>query len=421
MLYYNIDVFFSFILLLAPSLGDRHLDSNIKTAQTASSTALSLPSAQFALSLYDILKKDRAPTDNIFYSPLSISTALSMALLGARGKTAEELSSALHYSSDFSHEQFETLLSTLSSVEANSVVLHIANGMFTQRGLSFLDSFSSGLTNLYSAEAKALNFRWDPNGSRLRINRWIEEKTKSKIKDMLPHGSITRLTKAVLVNAIYFKGDWKDKFRPAWTKPGDFKASPEKTLRVNFMFTHRKFPYGQNRDLGFQVLKLPYKGDRLSMVAILPFDENGLDALESKLSAEILLEAVQKTYKTKVKVTLPKFKIKETIDLTSKLRLMGITDLFTNDADLSGVTTDVPLKVSEVLHESFIEVDEEGTEAYAVTSLHMIEMLSPRPRPSRIFKADHPFFFGIFDDTNQVFLFCGRIAHPTEIKRPRDA
>jgi len=420
MLYYNIDVFFSFILLLAPSLGDRQLGCNIKPAQTATSTALSLPSAQFALSLYDILKKDKAPTDNIFYSPLSISTVLSMALLGARGKTAEELSSALHYPSDFSHEQFGTLLSTLSSVEANSVVLHIANGMFTQKGLSFLESFSCGLTNLYSAEAKALNFSRDPNGSRLHINRWIKEKTKSKIKNLLPPGSITPLTVAVLVNAVYFKGDWKDKFRPAWTKPGDFKASPQKTLRVNFMSAHRKFPYGRNRDLGFQVLQLPYKGDRLSMVAILPFHENGLDALESKLSAEILLEAVQKTYKTKVKVTLPKFKIKQTIDLTSKLRLMGISDLFTNDADLSGVTTDVPLKVSEVVHESFIEVNEEGAEAAAVTSLRLMPR-SRRPSRPLIFKADHPFLFGIFDNMNQVFLFWGRIAHPTEIKRPGDA
>jgi len=383
----------------------------------ASSTDLSLPSAQFALSLYDVLKKDKGPTDNIFYSPLSISTVLSMTLLGAKGKTADELSSALHYPSDFSHEQFGALLSALSSVDANSVLLHIANRIFTRQGLSFLESFSSGLTNHYSADAKALDFGGDPNGSRLLINQWVEEKTKTKIKDLLPDGSITSMTAAVLVNAVYFKGDWMSKFDAALTEPGDFKASPEKTLRVNFMFAEEKFPYGRNRDLGFHVLHLPYKGDQLSMVVILPFDDNGLGALESKLSAEILLKAVQETRKMKVEVTLPKFKIEETIDLTSKLGLLGISDLFTDNADLTGVTTDAPLKVSKVVHKSFIEVNEEGAEAAAATGAVMMMRSMPMPMaPPPIFKADHPFLFGIFDDTNEVFLFWGRIAHPTEIE-----
>jgi len=211
----------------------------------ASSSSLSLPSAQFALSLYEILKEEKESTDNIFFSPLSISTVLSMTLLGAKGKTADELKSALRYPSDFSHDQFGALLTSLTAVDANSVLLHIANRIFTKQGLSFLDSFITGLTAHYTADAKALDFGSDPNGSRLLINHWVEEKTKTKIKDLMPDGSITVDTAAVLVNAVYFKGDWLHKFNQTLTEHGDFKASPEKTLRVNFMFSKRNIFTGE--------------------------------------------------------------------------------------------------------------------------------------------------------------------------------
>lgn len=392
--------------------------SEIDETKMASSSTLSLPSAQFALSLYDILKREKASTENIFFSPLSISSVLSMTLLGAKGKTADELSSALQYPSDFSHEQFGALMTALSAVDANSVLLHIANRIFTRQGLSFLDSFTMGLSSHYSADALALDFGADPNGSRLLINHWVEEKTKTKIKDLMPDGSITSLTAAVLVNAVYFKGDWLNKFNHSLTKPGDFKASAQTNLRVNFMFAEKKFPYGRNRDLGFHLLHLPYKGEELSMVVFLPFENNGLDALEGKLSAEVLLKAVKETRTMKVEVTLPKFKIEESIDLTEKLGLLGITDLFTDNADLSGVTTDVPLKVSKVVHKSFIEVNEEGAEAAAATGAVMMTRCMPAPPP--IFKADHPFLFGIFDQRTNVFLFWGRIAQPTTIEGAKD-
>lgn len=388
-------------------------EQHIETENMASASALALPSAQFALSLYDVLKTGADPTENIFFSPLSISTVLSMTLLGAKARTADQLMSALKYPAGFSHEQAGTLLSSLSAVDQQSVILHIANKIFTRQGLSFLESFTGVLAKHYSADALALNFGADPNGSRLLINDWVEEKTHTKIKNLLPDGSINSMTAAVLVNAVYFKGDWLDKFNQSLTKPGNFKASCDKQFKVNFMFAEKKFPYGRNRDLGFHLIHLPYKGEELSMVVVLPFEDNGLAALEGKLTAEVLLKAVEETRKMKVEVTLPKFKIEQSIDLTEKLGLLGISDLFSDMADLSGVTTDVPLKVSKVFHKSFIEVNEEGAEAAAATGAVM--MMGSMPAPPPIFKADHPFLFGIFDQRSKVFLFWGRIAHPTTL------
>jgi len=260
-----------------------------------------------------------------------------------------------------------------------------------------------------------LNFGGDPNGSRLTINQWVEDKTNAKIKDLLPDGTINSMTAAVLVNAVYFKGDWLNKFDPNSTQPGDFKASPSVKFRVNLMHATKKFDYGRNRDLEFHVLQMPYKGEELSMVVLLPFADDGLEALEGKLNAEVLLNAVQETRNMKVEVTLPKFKIEESIDLTEKLGLMGIVDLFSDSADLSGVTADVPLKVSKVVHKSFIEVNEEGAEAAAATGAVM--MLRCMPAPPPLFTADHPFLFGIFDKRTEVFLFWGRIAHPTPVSK----
>jgi len=379
----------------------------------SSSSSLAGPSAEFALSLYDILKAETPATENIFFSPISISTVLSMTLLGASGKTAAELLRGLKYPHDFTHSQFGELITAFKAVDSNNVLLHVANRIFTRDGLNFLKEFTSGLSQHYAADAFAVNFGGDPNGSRLLINKWVEDQTKDKIKDLLPDGSIDSLTAAVLVNAVYFKGDWLNKFDPALTQPGEFKASPSQKFRVNFMFAKEKLPYGRNRDLGFHVLHLPYKGDELSMVVLLPFADDGLSALEAKLDAQVLLKAVKETRTIKVEVTMPKFKIEESIDLTDKLASMGIVDLFSDRADLSGVTKDVPLYVSKVFHKSFIEVNEEGAEAAAATG--MVVMMRSMPAPPPRFTADHPFVFGIYDKRTEVFLFWGRIAHPTAV------
>lgn len=386
--------------------------------QMASPSALALPSAKFALSLYNVLKDEVAPTENVFFSPFSISSVLSMTLLGAKGKTAEELVSALHYPSTFSHSQVGELIAALAAVGANDVILHIANRIFTREDLEFLPDYVSGLQSNYSADAKSLDFGHDPNGSRLVINEWVEKMTNSKIKDLMPNGSINSLTAAVLVNAVYFKGDWLSKFNASKTRPGDFKTSPSKTLRVNFMHAKEKIPYGMNRDLSFHLIRLPYKGEDLSMVVILPLEADGLNALEAKLNAEILLQAVQATRTMKVELSLPKFKIEDNFDLTEKLQLLGIGEMFSNSADLSGITTDFPLFVSKVVHKSFIEVNEEGSEAAAATGAVMMMRSMPPPVPH--FVVDQPFLVGIFDERTKVFLFWGRIAQPTSVANGKE-
>ena len=178
------------------------------------------------------------------------------------------------------------------------------------------------------------------------------------------------------------------------------------------MHLEEKFPYGTNKDLGFNILHLPYKGEELSMMIMLPSDVSGLDALERQLSTEVLQNAIRDTETTEVYAALPKFMIEKSLELKPRLQRMGINDQFSKGADLSGVTTDVPLYVSEVFHRTFIEVNEEGTEAAAAAAFVGYGASEPT-----YFKADHPFLFGIFDCRTNIFLFWGKIANPASIDR----
>jgi len=377
-------------------------------------SSLSVPSTKFALSLYNILSKDTGKDENIFFSPMSISSVLSMTLLGAKGKTADELLSGLHFSSSADHSAFADLISTFNGNEANNYILHLANRIFTRSDMTFKQEYLQSLNKYYQTDALNLNFGVDPNGSRVEINNWVEGKTDGKIKDLMPNGSINSMTAAVLVNAVYFKGDWANQFNRSKTKSGDFNVSPSKSVTVNFMSMEAKFPHNRDSANGFQLLHLPYKGEDLSMVVILPDDKFGLSELESKLSFDLLLNSIKNTRNVKVQVQLPKFKIEGSFDLSETLQNLGMKTVFTDKADLTGVTEDIPLKVSKVVHKSFIEVNEEGAEAAAATGAVM--MMRSMPAPPARFVADHPFLLAIMDRRTDVLLFFGRITEPTKVE-----
>ncbi|XP_070553952.1 leukocyte elastase inhibitor-like isoform X2 [Ptychodera flava] len=368
---------------------------------------LSRSNSKFAIHLYQALSHKGA-SENFFFSPISISTALAMTYIGARGNTSTQMGQVL----GFNELEFSQLHSTFN--EFNSMLynpdrpykIKSANRLFGQESYTFLPEFLEASAQHYGAQLKAVDFATKTEEARLMINAWVEEQTEGKIKDLLAAGTLDPLSTLVLVNAIYFKGDWASKFRVEATKNGDFFISKDNKVTVPMMMQKAKFNFGFDSDLDCQLLELPYVGGHLSMVLILPTKVDGLPKLESRLNTDLLDSWPKVMGNTTVVVTIPKFKLEQTFSLNDQLTALGMSDLFSaGRADLSGVAGNNELYVSKVIHKAFVEVNEEGTEAAAATAVVMrkrsIEM------PAR-FTADHPFLFIIRDNRSNAILFMGR-------------
>jgi serpin B len=256
----------------------------------------------------------------------------------------------------------------------------------------------------------------NPNGATELINRWVADNTAQKITNILPPGALDSFTRLVLVNAVYFKGDWAKKFEVSNTKEENFHVSSTEKVRVQLMHMHKaKFSYGSNHELISQAIELPYAGNRLSMIIILPDPSSSLQKLESLLTADDILNVRDKfqMYEREVQVWLPRFRLNEKLDLTGILSAMGMTDMFsTKLADFSGMDGTRELCVSKVLHQAVVDVNEEGTEAAAVTAVVMMKKcLAVRKDPFE-FRADRPFLFFIRDNSTNSILFLGRLVRP---------
>jgi len=248
---------------------------------------------------------------------------------------------------------------------------------------------------------------------RAQINQWVSVKTNEKIQDLIPPGVFSGLTKMVLVNAIYFMGEWKEKFKPYNTKPGTFYAPKRKIVQVQMMNMTECLPYKQHKE--FQILGMPYMGDDLSMFVILPKQQFGLAELVKRLNGKKLLEAISGTAKNWTTVTMPKFKLEETANLLPILAKLGASDMFDDQkADFSNINgkrifdDNDGLVVSGIIHKAVIEVDEEGTVAAAATAMILRGGGYPPPK----FTADHPFLFTIVDMRSMSVLFLGRYNGP---------
>ena len=256
----------------------------------------------------------------------------------------------------------------------------------------------------------------DSSGATDLINQWVSDNTAQKITKLIPFGVLTALTRLVLVNAIYFKGDWQKKFDVADTKEENFHVSSSETVRVQMMHKSKaKLWYGVNQDLNCQAIELPYSGDRLSMFVILPIDVEGLGKLEASLTANDLLDVHERfrMQQRDVHVWLPKFKLDEKLGLTEILAAMGLTDMFDmKSADFSGIDGTKDLCVSKVLHQAVIDVNEEGTEAAAATAVVMMIRCAPMHKDPFEFRADRPFLFFIRDNLTNSALFLGRLVRP---------
>ncbi len=412
--------------------------------------------SRFALDFYRVLGKGKG---NLFFSPASIAIALAMTYAGAKGETGREIARTMHLPdlepaklhaafgfllSDFSYEyaqpegddfwsgQDMQAADDEDGLDPTACLVRMANAIWGQKGLGYLESYRHVLQSFYESELQQVDFATDPEQARRQINSWVAEKTLDKIPELLPPDVIDNITRLVLTNAVYFKAQWEEAFSESQTKQQPFFLMDGTSQPVDMMSKIDYLRYMEG-DL-VQVLELPYVGGQFAMLIILPKEENGLEAVESRFSFEQLRDWQKALTHVEVNLLLPKFEFRQHSMLADVLREMGMRLAFDDTANFSGMTGIEPLKknddrlkpenlpqkidelpivINEVIHQAFIGLDEKGTEAAAATAVVMMAgaTFDETPKPIE-FHADHPFVFAIMDTKIRVPLFMGRMEKP---------
>lgn len=364
---------------------------------------------QFAFDLYSELIKTEQ--ENIFYSPYSISTALAMTYEGAKGTTADEMKSVFHFPE-------ASILRPNSAAIYNSIndgnkdyALDTGNALWVQQDFKFLPDYLDTVEKYYGGKAANVDFVKETEKSRQTINSFIEEQTREKIKDLIPQGILSPDTRLVLTNAIYFKGTWEWEFDKSDTREQDFKITPTNIVKSPMMFMEPKkatFNYLYNENL--QILELPYKGDKLSMMILLPTKDLG--SIEDNLTVENLESWKSQMQEERLDaIHLPKFEFDTKYMMKNTLSALGMPTAFDSEkADFSGMDEARDLFIAAVIHQAYVKVDEEGTEAAAATAVVVGVTSMPQ---LNIFNADHPFIFIIQQKDTGNILFMGRVNDPT--------
>ncbi|HKI33811.1 MAG TPA: serpin family protein [Gemmataceae bacterium] len=363
---------------------------------------------EFAFDLYGQLREKEG---NRFFSPYSISTALAMTHVGARGDTATEMAKALHFTlpPDKLNPAFAELIKQVNGEgRKRGYQLSVANALWGQSDLGFKEDFLKLTRDNYGAGLNEVNFAGATEAARKQINAWVEKQTHDKIKELFKPDILNPGTRLVLTNAIYFKGDWNSPFKKDLTRDESFDVGDGK-IKAPMMHQTAQLKY---LDAGtLQVLEMPYAGKELSMVVLLPKKVAGLGDLEKSLTAEKLAGWLGKVREAAIIVSLPKFKTTSEFELKDQLSALGMKKAFGPGADFSGISS-TELQITAVVHKAFIDVNEEGTEAAAATGVAVGDKGGP---PSlQEFRADHPFLFLIRDTRTDNVLFLGRIVNPTK-------
>ena len=379
---------------------------------------------KFALELY---AKLRSKEGNLFFSPYSISTALAMTHAGARGQTETQMAGGLHFpvitkpgtelSSKLIPDRqkfasvFGKIIKDLNNRgKKGGYELRVANALWGQEGYEFLEEFLELIKTNYGGRLNEVDFVRAVETARKTINTWVEKKTNDKIKNLIQKGVLDSMTRLVLTNAIYFKGNWARQFKEDRTKEAPFTLANGRKVDVAMMNQTGQFNYMETES--FQGLELPYVDDELSMIILLPKEFDGLDEFEKTLTAENLSKWMDQLHNREVRVSVPKFKMTSQFSLVSVLESMGMTDAFSaNAADFSGMNGKRDLFISAVIHKAYVDVNEEGTEAAAATAVTM-KLTSVGPTRIPVFQADHPFLFIIRDNHSGSILFIGRVMNP---------
>jgi serpin B len=374
---------------------------------------------------------------NLCVSPYSIQSALAMTYAGADGETRTEMARVLHFPTNDADmpASFFALQHSLEQMSAKTtelvkqskkfggpsepITLHIANRLFAQNGYRFREAFLSLVKQNFGGAFEPVDFTADPAAATQRINKWVADQTHDRIRDLIPSRALDKTTRLVLVNALYLKAPWASEFSQNATQPEPFFVHGGAPVDVPMMRKTDKH-FGYARHEGFTFVSLPYAGDDLQFLVLLPDEVNGLRALESKLTGD-MLAGCAKLERRDVDLHLPRFKLEPpTITLAEKFEALGMKTAFDKPQGSANFDRMAPRKpndylyISQIFHKTFIAVDEKGTEAAAATAVAMMAgtaLRSPPPPPIEV-KVDRPFVYAIQHVPSGVCLFLGRVTDP---------
>jgi serpin B len=365
----------------------------------------------------DLLRQVGPAEENLVFSPYSISRIMALVYGGARGETAGGMASVFYFPEDHAllHRAGMEITLSLDSVNLQpGTRLNVANAVWAQEDYDFLTSYIDLARDAYRAPVERVDFIHPENREKSRqgINNWVEEQTSKRIQNMINPGVLTSDTRLVLTNAIYFNGKWETPFEKDFTMPAVFHIDRNTSVRTPFMKQTSPFPYYEDEEI--QAVSMPYKGGRTSLLIVLPKDIEGWQMISNILTPERLQVVISGLQTKKVRVILPRFKSELQLNLRKELISMGMEHAFSRDADLSGMTGEKELFISDVIHKAFIEVTEAGTEAAAATAA-IIALKSALEEGPEVFRADHPFLYFLRDEPTGSIIFAGRLVRPAEI------
>jgi serpin B len=392
---------------------DKPYDTSPDVSATDLETLVNGNSA-FAFDLYQELIKEGG---NIFYSPYSLSLALAMTYAGAEGETEQQMADVLHFilEDEDLHAAFNKLSLELASrgegaegKDDEGFRLNIVNAIWGQKDYGFLSEFLDVLAENYDAGLRILDFINEPEESRLTINDWVSDQTEGRIEDLIKEGVITSLTRLILTNAIYFNAAWQYPFNEENTSETLFHLLDGSDVTVKMM--HQTEEFGYTSGDGYQAVELKYDGGELSMIILLPEDGN-FKAFEDSLNAQMLEDIINSIGTASVALAMPKFEYDSEFSLKEALEAMGMTEAFSMDADLSGMTGNTELFIKDVVHKAFVSVDEAGTEAAAASAV----IIDLKAVPGELVEVtiDQPFIYLIQDMETGSILFVGRVVNPS--------
>ncbi len=364
--------------------------------------------ADFAVSLYHQLG---LKSGNLSFSPWSINLALTMTWAGARGTTADEIAQALHlpHDPDVLSKLADRISRLRNDAAESGVEFRSVDALWKAAGYPLVPVYLAEVEHTLGVHLNELDFAADPAAALRAINHWIADQTHDKVKDLFGPDKVTPDTKLVLANAVYFRAAWEQRFERDRTQLETFFISAAETLRVPLMYQQRSFRYAE--DGMVQVVDLPYRNGLLAMRVFLPTSRDGLNALESDLSAQRMSALQNAMSEQLLQLWLPRFKLENRYDLVPALSALGIRRAFDN-ADFSGISTVGGLSISDIVHQTFVNTHEEGTEAAAATAVQMRGGVLLPESGSKLFRADHPFLFAIVHQPTDAILFMGRVSEP---------
>jgi serpin B len=366
----------------------------------------------FSFSIFkELFEEDN---NNLFISPYSIFTALAMTYEGAKGKTAEEMADVLQVEQD--NESFHLYMKNLYDVLNKQNIdynISTANALWVKENLQLLEEYLNIIQEFYGGDATEIDYS-NPSESAAIINNWVENQTNGLIKDLITEDMINPLTALILTNAIYFKGIWKTQFDPENTTNRLFETTAGASVDAETMTlvnTYNRFYYTENDDM--QLLELPYTGDDISMMILLP-KINNVASLVNTIDIEMFSKWTSSMIQRKVDIYLPKFEVETRYVLKENLMNLGMTLPFMENADFSLIAGAKDLFVSNVVHKAFIDVNEEGTEAAAATAVVMETTANGGGSSNIVFDCNRPFLYFIYHKQTETILFMGSITDPTE-------